>query len=173
MNVIAWLEYELAYYDSAVHRFNHYTKRTPPQDLDKGYSSKFTNLSNSPVGLGCRIHRLHFCRGGKDPPSNQCLEYDTKLIVKLPSWSFRECRAFLHCHYSQVHSDQEHEGLISGPNRISVLGVALNCIWLWSFGNLEYLFIAITLKTTLTRSGSTCEDCIYGSKRTFTILATI
>ena len=30
MNIIARLEYELAYYDSAVHRFNHYTTRTPP-----------------------------------------------------------------------------------------------------------------------------------------------
>ena len=30
MNVIARLEYELAYYDSAVHRFNHYTTWTPP-----------------------------------------------------------------------------------------------------------------------------------------------
>ena len=30
MNVIARLEYELAFYDSAVHRFNHYTTRTPP-----------------------------------------------------------------------------------------------------------------------------------------------
>ena len=29
VNVIARLEYELAYYDSAVHRFNHYTTRTP------------------------------------------------------------------------------------------------------------------------------------------------
>ena len=29
MNIIARLEYELAYYDSAVHRFNHYTTRTP------------------------------------------------------------------------------------------------------------------------------------------------
>ena len=29
MNVIARLEYELAYYDSAVYRFNHYTTRTP------------------------------------------------------------------------------------------------------------------------------------------------
>ena len=28
MNVIARLEYELAYYDSVVHRFNHYTTRT-------------------------------------------------------------------------------------------------------------------------------------------------
>ena len=31
MNVIARLEYELAYYDHAVHRFNHYTTRTPPK----------------------------------------------------------------------------------------------------------------------------------------------
>ena len=29
VNIIARLEYELAYYDSAVHRFNHYTTRTP------------------------------------------------------------------------------------------------------------------------------------------------
>ena len=32
MNVIARLEYELAYYDSAVHRFNHYTTRTPHKE---------------------------------------------------------------------------------------------------------------------------------------------
>ena len=31
MNVIARVEYELAYYDSVVHRFNHYTTRTPPR----------------------------------------------------------------------------------------------------------------------------------------------
>ena len=29
VNVIARLEYELTYYDSAIHRFNHYTTRTP------------------------------------------------------------------------------------------------------------------------------------------------
>ena len=29
VNVIARLEYELAYYDSAVHRFDHYTTRIP------------------------------------------------------------------------------------------------------------------------------------------------
>ena len=29
VNVIARLEYELAYFDSAVNRFNHYTTRTP------------------------------------------------------------------------------------------------------------------------------------------------
>ena len=31
MNIIARLEYELAYYDSAVLRFNYYTTRTPPK----------------------------------------------------------------------------------------------------------------------------------------------
>ena len=31
MNVLARLEYELAYYDSAVHCFNHYTTRIPPK----------------------------------------------------------------------------------------------------------------------------------------------
>ena len=33
VNVIARQEYELAYYDSAVHRFNHYTTRTRRIDL--------------------------------------------------------------------------------------------------------------------------------------------
>ena len=33
MNEIARLEYKLAYYNSAVHRFNHYTTRTPPPFL--------------------------------------------------------------------------------------------------------------------------------------------
>ena len=34
VNVIARLEYELAYYDSVVHRFNHYTTRTPAKDRE-------------------------------------------------------------------------------------------------------------------------------------------
>ena len=42
MNVIARLEYELAYYDSAVHRFNHYTTRTPP--LEKKVDGKYTRM---------------------------------------------------------------------------------------------------------------------------------
>ena len=33
VNIIAQLENELAYYNSAVHRFNHYTTRTPPMIL--------------------------------------------------------------------------------------------------------------------------------------------
>ena len=34
VNVIARLEYELAYYDSAVHHFIHYTTRTPLRKLE-------------------------------------------------------------------------------------------------------------------------------------------
>ena len=34
VNVIARLEYELAYYDCVVHRFNHYTTRTPPGSVE-------------------------------------------------------------------------------------------------------------------------------------------
>ena len=34
VNVIARLVYELAYYDSAVHRFNHYTTRTPQVEVE-------------------------------------------------------------------------------------------------------------------------------------------
>ena len=35
VNVIAWMEYELAYYDSSVYRFNHYTTRTPPTLIER------------------------------------------------------------------------------------------------------------------------------------------
>ena len=45
MNVIARLEYELAYYDSAVHRFNHYTTRTPRSV--RGVYQNYRNLSYS------------------------------------------------------------------------------------------------------------------------------
>ena len=30
-----------------------------------------------PVSWGCRIHRLHHCRGVRPPP-NECLRYNTK-----------------------------------------------------------------------------------------------
>ena len=40
MNVIARLEFELTYYDCAVHRFNHYTTRIPPQGPGRHYKTK-------------------------------------------------------------------------------------------------------------------------------------
>ena len=41
VNVIARLEYELAYYDPAVHCFNHYTTRTPPPNKMKGIEKNY------------------------------------------------------------------------------------------------------------------------------------
>ena len=40
VNVIARLDFQLTYYDSEVHRFNHYTTRTPPVQIElfKNYS---------------------------------------------------------------------------------------------------------------------------------------
>ena len=49
VKVIARLGYELAYYDSAVHRFNHYITRTPPRTFE------------SPVDLRWHLTRKHFC----------------------------------------------------------------------------------------------------------------
>ena len=46
-----------------------------------------------PVGRGCRIHRLHLCRGVRLPP-NECPGYDTKqpdsdIPVMLGLWGMR------------------------------------------------------------------------------------
>ena len=42
VNVIARLEFESAYYDSAVHHFNHYTTKTPPIRLSKQLKHQVT-----------------------------------------------------------------------------------------------------------------------------------
>ena len=40
MNGIGRVEYELAYYDSAIHRFKHYATRTPHINQCPGYETK-------------------------------------------------------------------------------------------------------------------------------------
>ena len=90
MNVRARLEYELAYYDSAVHRFNHYTTRTPPEFL-------------LVLSAGLRTCRLHI------------------FFYTQPKWG--------------------------------TIGISLN----WT---VEYPFIVITSRSTVSRSGSTCWCCI-------------
>ena len=63
MNVIARLEYELAYYDPAVHRFNHYTTRTPPS-LSFSFSLFISYLSllhlSSPFLSFIILLNIHF-----------------------------------------------------------------------------------------------------------------
>ena len=70
MNVIARLEYELAYYDSAVHRFNHYTTRKPllhHEDTrrypaktitDADYAVDIALLANTPNQAETLLHSL-------------------------------------------------------------------------------------------------------------------
>ena len=65
VNVIARLEYELAYYDSAVRRFNHYTTRTLPLSLGNilllRYIEWFTNsrglFFKVAMALSCLKHK--------------------------------------------------------------------------------------------------------------------
>ena len=40
VNVIAWLVFELAYYNFAVHRFNRYTMRPPTKHLESSLDIK-------------------------------------------------------------------------------------------------------------------------------------
>ena len=46
MNVIARLECELAFYDSAVHRVNYYTTKTPPNNFCDWSTNDFRAVSN-------------------------------------------------------------------------------------------------------------------------------
>ena len=58
MNVTARLEYELANYDSAGGRFNHYTTRTPPSVL--GMTLNFIYGEASVLEFGeCEVHLHH------------------------------------------------------------------------------------------------------------------
>ena len=50
-------------------------------------------VSHAPIGLGCRIHQLHLCRGVRPPP-NKCPRYDKKQSagedsVMLKLWGMR------------------------------------------------------------------------------------
>ena len=64
VNVIARLEYELIYYDSTVHRFNHYTTMTPPSrrlSLKDFFLKTDKFVINSPWGFWeCSMLRRNF-----------------------------------------------------------------------------------------------------------------
>ena len=53
MNVIARLENKLAYYNPAVHRFNHYTTRIPPMLLGKTFEEWNRNMKGMAMLLTC------------------------------------------------------------------------------------------------------------------------
>ena len=67
VNVIAWQDFELTNYDSAVHPFNHYTTRTPPtlcsENVNKNCSI-YNGWCHWILWSWCgRIHRLYPWRG--------------------------------------------------------------------------------------------------------------
>ena len=58
-------------------------------------------IINFPVGWGCRIHWLHFCRGVRHPHLTSVLDMTlNNLMVRFQQcWSFGECGVPLHCHW--------------------------------------------------------------------------
>ena len=61
-----------------------------------------------PVSWGCRIHRLHLCRGVRPRPTSVLDMTLNNLMVRFQQcWSFGECGVSFYCHCSQVHSDPE------------------------------------------------------------------
>ena len=74
-----------------------------------GHSLRFFPINiYCPVGWGCRIHRLHLCRGVRPPPMSVLDMALNNLMVRfLWCLGFGECWAPLHCHRSPVHSGLE------------------------------------------------------------------
>ena len=61
-----------------------------------------------PVGWGCRIHRLHLCRGVTPQQTSVPDMTLNNLMVRFQwCWSFGKCGVTLYCHCSQVHSSPE------------------------------------------------------------------
>ena len=56
VNVIVQLEYELAYYDSAVHHFNHYTTKTPLNLYYLTHSWEDTGVHTFPKGICPKVN---------------------------------------------------------------------------------------------------------------------
>ena len=73
------------------------------------HDNELINKFHCPVGWGCRIHRLHLCRGVRPPPPTSVLDMTVNhLMVRFQQCrSFGECGVPLHCHRSQVHSGPE------------------------------------------------------------------
>ena len=113
MNIIAWLEIELAYYDVAVQHVNHYP---------------------SPIGWGWRIHQLHLYGEVKHSTMSVLDMTLNNLMVRLQPWRFGERGVALHCHCSQVHYDLEWKHLIGSniwPNRIHYVCKQMTDVRLW------------------------------------------
>ena len=64
MNVIVQLEFELAYYDSVVNRFNNYITSTPPSDSSERLPIK-TGVKKKPPIIMIIVINLDIAKKGK------------------------------------------------------------------------------------------------------------
>ena len=88
MNIIAWLEFELAYYDFVVHCFNHYTTRTLPLWSDE---SKFDVFWSN--------RRVYMQRKGGERAAATCITP----TVKHGRGSVMTWGAFANCKVGDLH----------------------------------------------------------------------
>ena len=177
MNVIARLEYELAYYDSAIHRFNHYTTRTPPSSTDRSVSF----YQNSSVWLDILAYiyiyiyiYFHFCwnvcmylltplHHGQDAKRSQFSKWSKVGLNSDFSFSLASCSAKIEESSLFYYQLAQSAGAcrIHRLHHCRVSYLWHSTIWWWGFsnarvlGNAENSFIAIALRSTQARSGST------------------
>ena len=86
VNVIAQLEYELAYYDSVVHRFNHYTTRTPLNLYYLTHSWEDKGVHTFPKGICPKVNviaRLEYELAYYDSVVHRFNHYTTRTPLNL------------------------------------------------------------------------------------------
>ena len=91
----------------SIHQFLHVINhRTDQTHMEMGHAFlKWILAVSCPLGWGCRIHRLHLCRGVRSPLMSVLDMILNYLMVRFQwCWRFGECGVPLYCHCSQVHS---------------------------------------------------------------------
>ena len=114
VDMITQVEFELAYYDVAVQHLRNNYKETPPRIFVMVKKVSKQILTESHIytislslslyiyiyiynievtySWGCRIHRQHLYRVVRPPPPTRVLDMTLNyLLVRLQSWSSREC----------------------------------------------------------------------------------
>ena len=90
MNVIARLEYELSYYDSAVDRVNHFTTKTPPKNINLSVEWMRFSKFYSPEFGPCDFWLFPKLRSGLYETFEEMKETVTKVIDTLTQEDFHE-----------------------------------------------------------------------------------
>ena len=103
--------------------------------------------SGSPVSWGCRIHRLHLCRGIRPPP-NKCLGYNTKqsdgaVPVMLELWGTRSSPSL-----SQL-PGRLWLGVVASDRVLSISQIELKCVLMLNWITWNKTVLIFKLRTVL------------------------